>query len=101
MENSHLLVTEAEGLLPETIRFRRDLHQHPELGLALPRTQEKIIEALAGLGLTISLGKSLSSVTAILATHRPVPTVLIRADMGALPMEEDPDLSSNGHVPGA
>jgi len=101
MENSHLLVTEAEGLLPETIRFRRDLHQHPELGLALPRTQEKIVEALAGLGLTISLGKSLSSVTAILDTHRPGPTVLLRADMDALPMDEDTDLDFKSSVPGA
>ena len=83
------LLADAELLLPAAIAFRRDLHQHPELGNDLPRTQAKVIEGLEGLGLTIIKGKALSSVTAVLDTGRPGPTVLLRGDMDALPMPED------------
>lgn len=95
------LVTEAEALLPETIALRRDLHANPELGLSLPRTQAAIISALEGLGLNIHLGTALSSVTAILDTGRPGPTVLLRGDMDALPMTEDTQEPFKSTVAGA
>ena len=83
------LLEDAQALLPEAVTLRRDLHAHPELGLELPRTQAAIVTSLEGLGLSITLGKALSSVTAVLDTGRPGPTVLLRADMDALPMPED------------
>ena len=83
------LLEDAQALLPEAVALRRDLHAHPELGLELPRTQAAIVTALEGLGLSITRGKALSSVTAVLDTGRPGPTVLLRADMDALPMPED------------
>lgn len=73
----------------EVVRLRRELHQDPEIGLLLPRTQTRIVDALAGLGLEVSVGVSLSSVVADLDTGRPGPTVLLRADMDALPLNED------------
>jgi len=83
------LLADADELLPGAIAMRRDLHQHPELGNDLPRTQAKVLEALEGLGLTVTTGEALSSVIAVLETGRPGPTVLLRGDMDALPMPED------------
>ena len=95
------LLDDAQLLLPEAIAMRRDLHAHPELGNDLPRTQAKVLEALSGLGLSISTGASLSSVTAVLDSGRPGPTVLLRGDMDALPMPEDTDVDFRSTVDGA
>ena len=95
------LQIEARELLPEAIRLRRDIHAHPELGLELPRTQGAVIDALGGLGLDVSRGATLSSVTAVLDTGRPGPTVLLRGDMDALPMPEDTGLEFASTVAGA
>ncbi|MFB9206748.1 M20 family metallopeptidase [Nonomuraea spiralis] len=71
--------------------LRRALHADPELGLALPRTQRRVLEGLAGLPLEITLGAASTSVTAVLRGGRPAvgrPVVLLRADMDALPIQE-------------
>lgn len=83
------LLDAAGSILPDVIALRRDLHANPELGLELPGTQSRIVEALTGLGLEIKLGENLSSVVADLDTGRPGPTVLLRGDMDALPLTED------------
>ncbi|MEV8057718.1 M20 family metallopeptidase [Streptomyces antimycoticus] len=70
------------------VRLRRALHQVPETGLHLPRTQALVLRALSGLGLRVTTGRRLSSVTAVLEGARPGPTVLLRADMDALPIAE-------------
>ncbi|MFI6994326.1 M20 family metallopeptidase [Nonomuraea wenchangensis] len=83
---------EARRILPELVRLRRELHADPELGLRLPRTQQRVVAALQGLDLEITLGKELDSVVAVLRGGRPGPVVLLRADMDALPMREQTDL---------
>ncbi|WP_116046898.1 M20 metallopeptidase family protein [Amycolatopsis palatopharyngis] len=83
------LLAEAEELQPRTVDLRRAIHQHPEEGLDLPRTQAAILSALEGLPLEIHLGKSTSSVTAVLRGRLPGPAVLLRGDMDALPLTED------------
>lgn len=83
------LLHAAAALDSGTIELRRAIHQDPELGLDLPNTQGRIVEALSGLGLDITLGKSTTSVVADLDTGRPGPTVLLRGDMDALPLTED------------
>ncbi|MCO5994067.1 M20 metallopeptidase family protein [Actinoallomurus rhizosphaericola] len=75
-------------LQDDLLRLRRDLHREPEVGLELPRTQEKVLAALDGLPLDIRLGRSVSSVTAVLRGSSPGPAVLLRADMDALPLTE-------------
>ncbi|GAA0585325.1 M20 family metallopeptidase [Paractinoplanes ferrugineus] len=72
--------------------LRHRLHQHAEVGLHLPRTQEILLDALAGLGLEIEVGRGLSSITAVLRGGRPGPVVLLRADMDALGMAEQTGL---------
>ncbi|MDO8106355.1 M20 family metallopeptidase [Isoptericola sp. b441] len=82
------LLDDARALAPDLVALRRDLHRIPELGLQLPKTQARVLEALRGLGLEISTGESLSSVTAVLRGAHPGPAVLLRADMDALPVTE-------------
>jgi hippurate hydrolase len=87
------------------IEFRHRLHADPEVGLDLPRTQQQLLDAIDGLDLEISTGTGCSSVTAVLrggavpagSTDRP--TVLLRADMDAIPVAEETGLpwaSDNG-----
>ncbi|GAA3827245.1 M20 family metallopeptidase [Sphaerisporangium flaviroseum] len=78
----------ANDISSELVRLRHALHREPELGLDLPRTQEKVLGALAGLPLEVTTGKRLSSVTAVLRGAVPGPTVLLRGDMDALPVAE-------------
>jgi amidohydrolase len=82
---------------PDLIALRRALHQVPELGLHLPETQRLVLDALDGLDLEITTGRSLSSVVAVLrgGAARPEgggPVVLLRGDMDALPVAEELDL---------
>jgi amidohydrolase len=79
---------DAADLLGELTDLRRALHREPELGLDLPRTQEKVAGALDGLGLELTFGDGLNSVTAVLRGAAPGPTVLLRGDMDALPLQE-------------
>ena len=83
---------EAAALLPGLTTLRRELHEHPELGLDLPLTQKRVLEALEGLGLEITLGKQLTSIVAVLRGAKPGPTVLLRGDMDALPVVEQSGL---------
>ncbi|MDN5739208.1 MAG: amidohydrolase, partial [Brevibacterium aurantiacum] len=58
--------TEALSLTTELRDLRRELHRNPELGLELPFTQQKVLDALEGLPLEITTGQDLSSVVAVL-----------------------------------
>lgn len=87
-----VLLTDARDLLPDAVELRRDLHRHPETGLALPATRDRVLGALEGLPLEVRRGETLGSVTALLAGGRPGPTVLLRADMDALPLLEETGL---------
>jgi amidohydrolase len=86
------LLDDARAVYPEAVRLRRTLHQSPEIGLRLPRTQGVILDAISDLGLTVTTGTSVSSVVAVLDGARPGPTVLLRGDMDALPLHEDTGL---------
>ncbi len=87
------IMADAKELQDDIVRLRHDLHREPEIGLQLPRTQEKVLKALDGLPYEITLGKETTSVTAVLrggATHASAekPVVLLRADMDGLPVQE-------------
>ncbi len=79
---------EATALSGDIVELRRALHAEPEIGLDLPKTQRKVLDALAGLPLEVSTGRAATSVTAVLRGGRPGPAVLIRGDMDALPVTE-------------
>jgi len=100
MTDTARLRESAALLQPDLAALRRDLHQEPEIGLNLPLTQAKVLAALEGLPLEITLGEKLSSVTAVLRGGRPGPVVLLRADMDALPVQETNDLPYVSRFPG-
>ncbi|MGD3107847.1 M20 metallopeptidase family protein [Streptomyces sp. YGL11-2] len=95
------LLDRAARQLPQLVRWRRDLHAHPETGVDNPRTQQAVLQALEGLDLELTRGRTCSSVTATLRGSRPGPTVLLRADTDALPMAEDTGLEFASENPGA
>lgn len=82
------LLTQAQEIQDDLATLRHRLHEEPEIGLQLPKTQAKIVAALEGLGLEVTTGKELSSVTAVLRSSKSDKTVLLRADMDALPVTE-------------
>ncbi|MDO5677834.1 MAG: M20 family metallopeptidase [Propionibacteriaceae bacterium] len=89
----------------DLVALRRELHQIPEVGLQLPRTQARLLQALEGLPLEITLGESVTSIVGVLRggkqTEGKRPVVLLRADMDALPVEERTGLdyaSTNGNM---
>jgi amidohydrolase len=95
------LVDAARALQPRTVALRRRIHKHPEQGLVLPRTQAAVKQALDGLPLQVSVGKDVSSVTGVLTGGSPGPTVLLRGDMDALPLQEDTGLDFASEVDGS
>lgn len=95
------LLAAARAILPEIVDTRRRIHRHPELGLELPVTQRLVAARLEELGLEPQLGRGLSSVTARIGADRPGRTVLLRADMDALPMPEETGLEFASEVDGA
>lgn len=82
------LTADAAALLPDLVALRRELHRIPEVGLALPQTQARVLAALDGLPLEVTTGRDTTSVVAVLRGGRPGPAVLLRADMDALPLTE-------------
>ena len=54
------LLAQAQSLQDRTVALRREIHQHPELGLHLPRTQQAVLDSLQGLDLDIRLSKDTS-----------------------------------------
>jgi amidohydrolase len=99
---------EADKIAPELAELRRAIHREPEIGLALPRTQEKVLAALDGLPLEVTTGRSLSSVTAVLRGGRADTSprggprsVLLRGDMDALPVAEQTGVPYASQVEGA
>ncbi|MBB6405225.1 M20 family metallopeptidase [Arthrobacter sp. AZCC_0090] len=100
------IAADAKEMQGEIARFRHELHQEPEIGLDLPRTQEKVLKALDGLPYEITLGESTTSVTAVLRGGAPhasaqKPTVLLRADMDGLPVQERTGVEFSSKIDGA
>jgi amidohydrolase len=100
------VVSDARELEDEIVQLRHRLHEEPEIGLDLPRTQEKVLQALDGLPYEITLGKDTTSVTAVLrgtggyrSAQKPV--VLLRGDMDALPVQEKTGAAFTSRLDGA
>jgi amidohydrolase len=79
---------QAEAMRDELVTRRRDLHQHPELAFQEVRTAGIVAQELSNLGLEVQTGVGKTGVVAILEGDTDGPTVLVRADMDALPIDE-------------
>lgn len=71
------------------LAWRRDVHEHPELGNREVRTSRLVAEHLRALGLEdVRIGIATTGVTAVLRGGKPGPRIALRADMDALPVTE-------------
>ena len=95
MEISKLVAQYAD----EVIELRRDFHRHPELGLMEHRTSEKVVAYLKNCGLEVSRMNK-TGVVGLLRSGRPGPTLMLRADMDALPIQEENDVPYKSINPG-
>lgn len=82
----------ATALQSRLVDWRRDIHQHPELGNRETRTAALIAEHLRSLGLEPTTGVAHTGVTAVLKGGKPGPKIALRADMDALPVTEQTGL---------
>ena len=82
----------AAALEPRIVEWRRDFHEHPELANRETRTAGKVAEHLRALGLEVRTGMAHTGVVAVIEGGRPGPTILLRADMDALPVTEKTDV---------
>src|SRR5687767_11743607 len=95
------LLDAARGIQEQIVDIRRRLHRRPEIGLQLPWTQRLVVEELERLGLEPRLGEAITSVTSMIDGARPGPTIVLRADMDALPVHENTGLDFASEVNGA
>jgi amidohydrolase len=94
------LAADRAALEPELLETRRALHRHPELAFAEHRTAELVADRLRALGYEPRVGVGGTGVMADLDGGRAGPTLLIRADMDALPLDELPGRSYGSQTPG-
>ena len=73
---------------PKVITWRRDFHEHPELGNRENRTAKIIADHLRSLGIEVQTGVAHTGVVGLLKGGKPGPVVALRADMDGLPVTE-------------
>ncbi|MBB1593904.1 amidohydrolase [Achromobacter sp. UMC46] len=82
----------AKAIEDKLIAWRRDIHQHPELGNQESRTAKLVADHLRALGMDVKTGVAGTGVVAVLKGGKPGPVVALRADMDALPVKEQVDV---------
>lgn len=90
---------QVQSLEPELIALRRDFHQHPELGFAEFRTSGIVENYLRDLGLEVTKVAG-TGVVALLKGSHPGKTVMLRADLDAIPQTEQVDVAFKSCNPG-
>ncbi|GAB4064265.1 amidohydrolase [Ancylobacter sonchi] len=95
--NVRALLTNA---IPELVALRQDLHAHPELGLEEVRTSDVIARELTALGYRVTRGLAQTGLVATLSNGTGSRSVGIRADIDALPIQEETGLPYASKTPG-
>ena len=88
-----------ENFGEQIVALRRDIHREPELGFDTEKTAKKVLAALDGLPLDIETGVARNGIVATLRGGGG-PTVALRADMDALPIEEETGLPFSSEIEG-
>jgi amidohydrolase len=91
---------QARDLFPYTQALRRDFHMHPELGFREIRTAGIVAKELEALGIEVTKGVGKTGVVGLLEGGKPGPTLLIRFDMDALPINEETGAEYASQNPG-
>ena len=94
------IATTAIAIAPHLIAIRRDLHAHPELAFQEVRTAGIVAAELLRLGIPHRVGVGGTGVVGTITGSRPGPTLILRADMDALPILEQTGLDFASTVPG-
>ncbi|MBU0702880.1 MAG: amidohydrolase, partial [Chloroflexi bacterium] len=81
------MLKRARAIQKQLVAWRRDFHAHPELGFQETRTAARVAAELEKLGYRVRTGVGRTGVVADLGQGKPV--VAIRADMDALPLQEE------------
>jgi amidohydrolase len=90
-QNSNLtaeIERRAKEVEPKVLTWRRDIHQHPELGNQEVRTAKIVADHMRALGMEVRTNVAVTGVVGVLKGGRPGPVVALRADMDALPVTE-------------
>ncbi|MFN8515767.1 MAG: M20/M25/M40 family metallo-hydrolase [Thermomicrobiales bacterium] len=85
---------------PEVVANRRYLHQNPELAFQEENTSRYIAEKLTEIGIAHQTGIAKTGIVGIIEGARPGKTVLLRADIDALPIDELNDVPYKSNTPG-
>ncbi|GMR14375.1 MAG: M20 family metallopeptidase [Gemmatimonadota bacterium] len=93
------LIERARAMQPSLVEMRRDLHRHPELGFQEERTARIAADAVEALGFRVRRGVGITGVVAELGNGAG-PTVALRADMDALPIQEEAGVEYASRSPG-
>lgn len=91
---------QAQDLFPYTQAMRRDFHKHPELGFNEIRTGGIVAKELEALGIEVTKGVGKTGVVGFLEGSKPGPTILLRFDLDALPINEDTGAEYSSENPG-
>ena len=94
------LIGRIQGYAEELTAIRRDLHAHPELGFEEVRTSGVVADLLESWGIEIHRNIGKTGVVGVLEGNRPGKTIGLRADMDALPIEEQTNLPYRSTNPG-
>lgn len=92
--------TRAAAIESKMIGWRRDIHEHPELGDQEIRTSRIVADHLRSLGLEVTTGVARTGVVGVLRGGKPGGVVALRADMDALPVKEGTDLPFSSKATG-
>ena len=98
--NTEALHRQVDAIIDWVVETRRALHQHPELGMEEHQTAEKIAAALAEIGIPYTPGVAGTGIIGIITSGAPGKTVALRADMDALPIQEQTGLAYASRIPG-
>jgi len=90
-----------DDVVADVIALRRDLHRHPELGFQERRTAALVAARLRALGYEVTAGIGITGVIGVLRGAQPGKTIMLRADMDALPMTEENAVAYASETPGA
>lgn len=90
----------AEELKEKLIKYRRHLHQHPELSFSECETSKFVVKILKEEGIDVTSGVAGTGVVGIIRGNSPGSTIALRADMDALPIEEQTGLEFTSKNPG-
>lgn len=94
------LLAAGQRIESELVDFRRDLHRNPELSMQESETAAKVADRLRAIGFEIKTGVGGHGIVAELSGGKPGKTIALRADMDALPIEEESGVPFASERPG-